>query len=247
MTYKTNSLLLYFLLLCFVSYAQQEKILLHQGNALYKQQKFLEAEQKFGLAKTLNPNQFESSFNEANALYKQKMFDKALPIFRNALELSDTKEQKAKTYHNIGNSYLQTQKIDAAIESYKQALRNNPNDEQTRYNLAYAMQLKQKQDQNKKQDNKQNQDQKQEEQKQQNQNKKEDQNNKKDQDKQQESESQNKDQESESNKASKPKKESMSKEDAERMLKAIQNQENKLQQKKKIKLDGERIRIEKDW
>ena len=64
------------------------------------------------------------------------------------------KENSSKVYHNLGNSYLLQNKLDESISSYKSALRNNPKDIETKYNLAYAQAMKKKQEQQQKQDNK---------------------------------------------------------------------------------------------
>ncbi len=146
------------------------------------------------------------------------------------------KLELAKVYHNLGNSFLELDSLEESIEAYKNALRNNPKDMETKYNLAYAQQKLKEQQQN--QCNKQNQDQeKQDEQKDQQQ--KQDEQQKQDQQKNQQEQKQQQ-QEQQENK--------ISKEDAQRLLEALENDEKEVQKRlKKAKAQAHKITIEKDW
>ena len=144
-------------------------------------------------------------------------------------------------------SYLQDKKYEESINAFKQSLKLNPKDNDTRYNLAYAQSMLRQQQQQSKNDK--NQDKKDKQQQDQQQNGQQ----QKDKDKQQQD--QNKDsaqqQKEEKGKEDKGKqqkgsKQEISKEDAEKILQALNNDEKNLQ-KKMIKKEGNRIPIDKNW
>ena len=85
---------------------------------------------------------YEASFNMADAIYKQERYSEANSLFKALSEKTDDKIKKSESYHNLGNSLLKEQKLDEAIEAFKNALRNNPKDLDTKHNLAYAMRMK---------------------------------------------------------------------------------------------------------
>jgi Ca-activated chloride channel family protein len=233
--------------------AQQGKRYIKKGNDLYKQQNYAEAEanyRKSVLQKNQNPQKgqnIEGNFNLGDALYKQKKFADAREQFsRIAGDDSHDKAVKAQAYHNLGNSFVNDKKLEEGIAAYKKALLNNPRDEETRYNLAYAQEMLKKQQQqnkdnkDKNKDNKDNKDKKNPDKK--DQDKKDPE--KKDQDKN------NKDQQNKDKKDQEPKPQpgSLSKEDAQRMLDAMNNNEKQTQDKlKNKKFKGEKGRVAKDW
>ena len=174
------------------------------------------------------------------------------PISRLLAE-SKTNVEKANVYHNIGNALLKDKKIDKSIDAYKQALKLNPDDPSTKYNLSYA--LKQKND--KKNKNKKNQDKnkndkdKKKDKDKQNKNNKE--NNKNDKQDKKKNQDQNKDQQNKNKQDQKnnkkqpqPQKNQISKADAQRILNALKNNEKALQ-KKLRKRTGKVVKTEKDW
>jgi tetratricopeptide (TPR) repeat protein len=230
-------------------FAQQEKSYVKKGNDLYQQQKYKEAETDYRKAVEKKNQNIEGNFNLGDALYKQKQFDKAGEQFTKIAE-SHNKAIAAKAWHNLGNSLLENKKLEESIEAYKKSLINNPKDEETRYNLAYAQEkLKQQQQQkkdNKNQQNKDNKDNKDKNKDQQNKdnkdkNKQNQDQNKKDQDKQ--NQDQKKDQQQQ-----KPQPDKLSKDDAERMLDALNNDEKQTQDKlKNKKLKGAKVQVSKDW
>jgi len=213
-------------------FAQQEKGYVKKGNDLYQQQKYKEAESNYRKAVEKKNQNIEGNFNLGDALYKQKQFAQAGEQFNKITSATNNnKTLAARAYHNLGNSLLENKKLEESIEAYKKALINNPADDETRYNLAYAQEkLKQQQQDKKKQDDK-NKDKKNKDDKNKddnNQDKKDQDQNKKDQQKQQ------------------PDK--ISKEDAERMLEALNNDEKQTQDKlKNKKLQGAKLKISKDW
>ena len=173
-------------------------------------------------------------FNLADAVYKQNRFDEAAGKFSELAEQMTNPVEKARAYHNLGNSQLMNQKIDESIESYKKALRQNPTDLETKYNLAYAQLLKNQQQQ---QQNQQNQDQNKDQNKDQQQQNQDQQN--KDQNKDQQQ--QNQQQQQAQNK--------ISKDNAEQLLQALQNDEKNIQDKvKKVQAaEAKRQKVEKEW
>jgi len=216
------------------SLGQESKKHIRTGNKMYFDGKYVEAEQNYQKALATEPKSYKGAFNNADALYKQEKYAEAANQFRMLAEKSESKNAKSSAYHNLGNSLLQTQKFEESIEAYKNALRNNPEDNDTRYNLAYAqMMLKQQQQQQQEQDK---QDDKKDEEK--DDEKKEEQ--KKD---QQEKQDKKEDQEKKEQQ-----KQEMSKEDVERLLNALNNEEKKIQENlKRQKAKGVKVKIEKDW
>jgi len=232
-------------------FAQQEKADIRKGNQLYQEKKYNEAEAAYRKSVVKKAETVEGNFNLGDALYKQKNYKDAQAQFNKIATSAKDKKVAADAYYNLGNSLLQSKKLDESIAAYKKALINNPNDDQTRYNLAYAQKMQQKQkDQDKKnQQNKdQNKDQDKKDQDKQNQDKKDQ--DKKDQDKKnpdQNKNDQNKDEEKKDQQnGQQPNK--ISKEDAQRMLDALNNQEKDTQDKlKNKKLKGVKVHITKDW
>ena len=218
--------------------------------------KFSKAEVNYKKAKEKEQDYLEAEFNLGDALHKQARYEDSRKKFENIISRPNISPQvKSGAHHNIGNSYLEeflkdpqnkSDKLDQSIESYKNALRANPADNDARYNLEFARKLKQQQqqqqqqqDQNKK-DNKEDKE-KQDQQQQQDKDKK-DKKQKQDQQQQQDKDKKDKEQQQREQK-----KDEMTKEEAERMLEALKNKEEKLQEKRKEKKGGGRIIIEKDW
>lgn len=258
---KAISLLTIFLItLTIASQAQNERKFVRQGNKYYEQAmkdstkldtvQFNKAEIEYRKAIEKKPEDSKWNFNLADALYKQKKFEESAEKFKDIAEHSSDKIDKSRALHNMGNSMLMNNKLDESIEAYKQALRNNPQDLETKYNLLYAMNMKKKQDKQKKKDqdknkdkdqNKdKNKDQKKDQKKDQNKDQKKDQDKKKD---QQNKDQQNKDQQQKQQQGK------ISKQNAEQMLQALENNEKKTQEKvKKVQaLKAQSKNVEKDW
>jgi len=235
-----------------VLFAQDAKSFIHQGNQLYDQKKFKEAEADYRKAIEKKNQDLAGNFNLGDALYKQKKFDYAAKNFTDIVSTATNPLVKARAYHNLGNSMLETKKYQESIDAYKKSLLNNPKDDATRYNLAYAQEMLKKQQQQNKQNQKNNQQNKQD--KDQNKKKKHDQD-KKNQDKNKpnkDQDQQNKDQDKKDQDKKDQQKQQqpngVSKDDAQRMLDALNNQEQGTQDKlKNKKLKGGQAHIEKDW
>jgi len=225
-----NLYLICFLSIAAVSIAQSKRSLNNDGVDLYSNKKYSDAEVKFKKGLEKDPEMFQGHFNLGDAYYKQGRYDEALQAYKNSLQFTDDKTNEAKVYHNIGNSFLKEQKYKESIGAYANALKQNPKDLDTKYNLSYALNmLKQNQQQNKNDKNKDKNKDKQQDQNQQNQNNqdKKDQNKNKQQNQQQQ-------------------KNQISKEDAQRILEALKNNETDLQ-KKLRKAKGKPVATDKDW
>lgn len=212
---KRSLLLLSLLGLALSTNAQQRPAdsALRKGNMAYKKGRMDEAAKAYEQAAADE----RGSFNLGNALYRQEKFGDAQQRFEGAVAATKDANAQSRALHNLGNSWMQQQKYEEAVNAYKQALRRQPADEGTRYNLAYAQKKLEQEEQKKKPDQQQDQQQQPQEQKQ-------------DQQQQQ------------------PKPNEIGKQDAERMLEAMEQQEKNTQDKVRGKAKGAaRKPIEKDW
>ena len=239
--------------------AQQERKHIRHGNREYNKAivdslttdttRYQNAEVDYRKAIEKDPNNWDALYNLANSLYRQNKFEEANKQYQAVAGMdNDNKEDLAKAFHNLGNTYLQSNKLQEAIEAYKNSLRNNPNGYETKYNLAWAQnkmqqqqQQQQNQDKNQDQENKDKKDQEQQNKDKQDQQKKEqeqqDKQNKQQEDKQQQQQQQQEQQQNQ-----------ISKEDAMRILEALQNDEKKVQEKvQKQKAQPKKRTTEKDW
>jgi tetratricopeptide (TPR) repeat protein len=205
--------------------------------------------------------QAKDAYNLATSIHKQKQATEAKITYAAAAEKATTKAEKHKIYHNLGNVFMEEKKYPEAVEAYKNALRNNPNDEETRYNFALAKEMFEKNppqndggkdDKNKdqKQDKKDDKDQQKQDQKDQ----KKDQKEKDDKDGKPEEKDKPKDDQKQDQKDQKPnqngepKPQGISKESLERLLDAVENEEQKVQDKVNAqKVKGKPIKTDKDW
>lgn len=225
-------------------YAQQESPDVRKGNKQYKKQDFTAAEVDYRRGLEKNANSFEAHYNLGNALFKQDKYPEAQEEYQKAAQLienKDNKQQLSESYHNLGNAFFAQQQYDKAVAAYKESLRNNPKDNDTRYNLVKAMQmLQQQQQQQQNQDqnqDKQNQDQQQQ---QQNQDQNKDVQQQQDQQNQQDQQEQQQDQQEQQDDSK------MDKETAEQILQALEQDEQQTQEKMQ-RSQGQKRRVEKDW
>lgn len=229
MTSKQIDRLILGLLLCFAlpAFSQKENRFIRQGNKLFEEGKFTEAEKDYRKALEINKESLKGQFNLGTAVYKSKNFEESAGIYSALGDRNLGKTDKAEIFHNLGNSLLESQQYQKSIDAYKQALLNNPADKDSKYNLEYArMKLRQQQQQNKDQENKQDQ-------------KKED---------KQDQQEQQQDKEQQDQQKPPPRPDKISREDAERMLEAMKNDEKKTMEKvKKQNARAVVVGIEKDW
>lgn len=226
-------------------HAQNPNKLIRQGNNAYADSSYTTAEESYRDALAANQDAFNAAFNLADAIYKQGSYEESSALFQGLTAKAESKTEKAMAYHNLGNSLLQEQKLAESIEAYKNALRNNPSDADTKHNLAFVQRMKQQQEQNKEEKEEEQQQEEQQEQQ-------EEEEQKQEEEKEEQQEGNNQNQEQEPQEEQKPQEEQnpdqISKEEAEKMLDALQQQEKELQedlQKKKAK--GVKLKIEKDW
>lgn len=144
-------LLFFFITICSLgAFAQnKEYTLIHQGNRAFQRGEWAKAEQNYKGALKINPKNGRAMFNLGDTYLAQKNDKDALDWYTKAAKTETNKNVKAMAYHNIGYLHHVKREYDEAISAYKDALRNNPNDEDTRYNLALCQ--KQKKDQDKQQ------------------------------------------------------------------------------------------------
>ena len=241
------SLTIVLLLSYLLGVSQEDRNYIRKGNNLYEKEDFVGAEENYLKALEKNNQSAKAEFNLGDAYYKQKKFAEAAQQFQKIAEKSTDKEMKASAYHNLGNSLLQAEKYQESVNAYKQSLKLNPNDNETRYNLAYAKKmLQQQQEQENKDKDKDKQDDKKDQDKKDEQNKDKDKNDeKKDQDNKDKSDEKK---DGEKDKEQQPQPNQLSKQQAQQMLDALNNQEKKVQAKlKKKKENGQKLNIEKDW
>ena len=206
---------------------------LRSGNKLYNDSLFIKAEVDYRKALEINPKSTDAMFNLANALLMQQKAKEAMEQYESVSKIEKDKDKLAQIYHNMGVMLQSAKQLPQCIEAYKESLRNNPKDDETRYNLALAQ--KQLKDQ---QQNQQNQDQQQQQQEQ-----KED---KQDQNKDQQEQEQ-KDQQQQNQQQQQQNKNEMSKENAQQLLNAVMQDEKNVQDKVKKQIQIQGKKLEKDW
>ncbi|MGB0259872.1 MAG: tetratricopeptide repeat protein [Flavobacteriaceae bacterium] len=130
---------------------------IYKGNNLHQNESFVEAEKEYRKAIASAPKNAVAQHNLGNTLFESDALGEAFNAFKSATMRSQSKAEKHSALHNMGNVFMDQKDYAKAVETYKEALRNNPDDDQTRYNYALAKELLEDQQQNP--DNDQNQDQ----------------------------------------------------------------------------------------
>ena len=245
---------------------KESKEFLSEANYEMENDNFSLAEAAYREAIATNPEEDTGKYNLGTAYYDKEMNDVAMSRFKQAAAVADTKSDKHKVFHNLGNTFMNEKLYKQAVESYKNALRNNPKDEETRYNYALAKELLEEQEKNGGgDDNKENQEDKQEEEKKENQ---DNENNKKDKEDGDQKNEQNKGEEEQDKKEGnenedkgkpeepKDKKQQqqptepgkLSPQQVKNLLEAMNNEEKKVQEKINAKKQkGTKVKPEKDW
>jgi tetratricopeptide (TPR) repeat protein len=133
---------------------EKEINLIADGNQGYQSEAYIEAEVDYRKALSINSANAKAQHNIGNALYRTKDFDQANQRYFQTQKNSLNKSEKHLAFHNMGNGFMQQKMYEKAVEAYKNALRNNPTDDETRYNYALAKELleKEKQEQEENQD-----------------------------------------------------------------------------------------------
>ncbi len=267
----SNYSFLFVILFSFQVFSQEKELDNHvyNGNELASKKVFDEAEMLYRKALSAKPENSKALYNLGNTHYNEKDFDEATQRYFQTQKITDDKSQKHKAFHNMGNVFMQQKEYAKAVEAYKNALRNDSGDNETRYNYALAKELlenekqsqkdrenqkdkKEKDDQNK--DDKENKNEKEDGgSENQEKDKKDDDKSKKNGDEgkkknDEKNENSKKNQDSDSKKDSPKPKGELSNQQMKNLLEAMNNQEKKVQDKinaKKIK--GVPIRGKKDW
>ena len=200
--------------------AQSDRQMIRQGNKLYRKGNVAEAEVSYRKAVERNERNAQANYNLGNALMGQRKDSLAITQLEKAAKLETNPLRRAQAYHNMGVICQQHRMFGEAIEAYKEALRNNPTDNETRYNLALCKRQQQEQQQDQNEQNKDNKDNK----------------DKQDQQKQDEK------------KQEQQQKQQMSKENAEQLLNAAMQEEKQTQERmKKAQQQPQNRRLEKNW
>ena len=206
---------------------------LRSGNKLYNDSLFIKAEVDYRKALEINPKSTDAMFNLGNALLMQQKAKEAMEQYESVSKIEKDKDKLAQIYHNMGVILQSSKQLPQCIEAYKESLRNNPKDDETRYNLALA----QKQLKDQQQNQQQNQDQQQQQQEQ----KEDKQDQNKDQQEQKDQQQQDQQQQQQQNKNE------MSKENAQQLLNAVMQDEKNVQEKVKKQLQIQGKKLGKDW
>ena len=233
---RTIGIILLLLTAISVSAQKAERDYIRKGNRAYKDSTYVNAEVNYRQAIDVNPKSAISMYNLGNTLMQQNKLQEAMEQFVAATKMEKDKGNLAQIYHNMGVIFHSGKDYAKAVEAYKESLRNNPKDNETRYNLALAQKMLKDQEQNQ-QNKDQNQDQNQD---------------KKEQEKEQDKDKQDQNQQDQQNQDQQqqppqPQENQMSKENAEQLLKSVMQDEKDVQDKVKKQQVIQGGRLEKDW
>ena len=225
--------------------AQTDRNLIRQGNRAFKSQKWAAAETQYRKAIFKNQKNPQAIYNLGCALLMQQKDSLAMVQFGNAAQLESNIFRRSKSYHNMGVVMQNHREYAQAIEYYKMALRCNPQDNETRYNLALCKKLLKNNQQN--QNNKNNKDKNKNDKnkdKKNDKNKNKDGQNKNDQNK----DKQNKNQDKNNSDKNKQNQEKMSRDNADQLLNAAIQQEKATKRKMQMAMSQPRRKVyDKNW
>ena len=222
-----------FLVLLFVStiQAQNERKDIRKGNKAFRQQNYVQAEVDYRKATAKNGRNPQAIYNLGCAFMAQQKDSSAVVQFENASKIETNPKRRAMAFHNIGVICQKKQLFSEAIEAYKESLRNNSSDNETRYNLELCKRQLKNQKNNNNDKNQQN---------------KKDKNNK-DNKKEQQKKDQKNDKDKQQNNQQQPK-EQMSKDNAEQLLNAAMQKEKETQDRlKKAMRQSSTRKLERNW
>lgn len=255
--------------------AKKANNFVYEGNELIEDEDFVSAEMAYRKAISKQSTTLAGTYNLGTAYYKSGNLDESLYRLQQATKTATSKSEKHKAFHNIGNILMQNEKCKEAVEAYKNALRNDPSDDETRYNLGVAKvcaEEQQKQDDQNKDDKQDDKDKKDEDKEnEENKDNKDKEGDNKEDDKKDEGDEEKKEGEDEKDEDGKPKEEEkdkgkgnedkkkeqqkpqpqpgqLSPQQIKNLLEAMNNQEQKVQEKMNAeKQKGVKIKTEKDW
>ena len=211
--------------------AQNERKDIRKGNKAFRQQNYVQAEVDYRKATAKNGRNPQAIYNLGCAFMAQQKDSSAVVQFENASKIETNPKRRAMAFHNIGVICQKKQLFSEAIEAYKESLRNNPSDNETRYNLELCKRQLKNQKNNNNDKNQQN---------------KKDKNNK-DNKKEQQKKDQKDDKDKQQNNQQQPK-EQMSKDNAEQLLNAAMQKEKETQDRlKKAMRQSSTRKLERNW
>ena len=233
------------ILISFATKAQEKDKFLPKGNEEFAEKKYADAEANYRISQSKFKKKAVSSYNLGTSIYKQNQHSEAKYQFAKAIQDAKTKPEKHKAFHNLGNVLMKEKEYQGAVEAYKNALRNNPNDEETRYNYALAKKmLKDNPPPEKPKENKKDQEKEKKEEK-----KEPEKDNDKNKDKNKDKKDGNDDKDKDKgNQPQQPKPSGASKQRIDNLLDAVNNEEKKVQEKVNAqKALANPKKPEKDW
>ena len=231
-------------IICFTSNnltAQTAHSHLRKGDRSYQNNQLSDAETQYRKAEELKPS-LKSGYNLGNTLYGLERYEEAEKAYSQSQGRSNTDTEKSALFHNLGNTYFNQKKYKESIEAYKQALKHNPEDTDTKQNLMYARTLMKQQQQEQQQQNQNDNQNQQDKEEQQN----NDQNENNENQEQDQNEQKDSDQNEGDQKESAPKEQSLSREDAEKLLNIIDNEDKNVQEKMR-KAGNKNKKLKRDW
>jgi len=222
------------------------------GNIEFADKNLIEAETLYRKSISKDSLNIKASYNLGNSFYRNELKQEAINQYKSSIKKAKSKETIHKSFHNLGNIYMQNEDYQNAVNSFKNALLNNPSDDETRYNYVLAKELlKNQQKDNKKDDKK---DDKKDEKKKddkkddkKDEKKKDDKKDDKKKDDKKDDKKNNKG-DNKNDKKEKPQPNKISPEQLKNLLKAMDNEEKKVQKKiNKNKIKGTPVKNKKDW
>ena len=128
--------------------AKESNYFIAEAQEALSENDFVSAEASYRKAIAKDPSNTVARYNMGNLYYNKEKSLNAEERLKEAAEIAATKSEKHRIYHNLGNSFMQQKNYQGAVDAFKNALRNDPNDEETRYNLALAKKMLEKEQQN---------------------------------------------------------------------------------------------------
>lgn len=244
-TYMKKLITYCLILISFATKAQEKDKFLPKGNEEFAEKKYADAEANYRISQSKFKKKVVSSYNLGTSIYKQNQHSEAKYQFAKAIQDAKTKPEKHKAFHNLGNVLMKEKEYQGAVDAYKNALRNNPNDEETRYNYALAKKmLKDNPPPEKPKENKKDQEKEKKEEK-----KEPEKDNDKNKDKNKDKKDGNDDKDKDKgNQPQQPKPSGASKQRIDNLLDAVNNEEKKVQEKVNAqKALANPKKPEKDW
>ena len=249
MTYK-NIVVVLAILFSLVVKGQEKDKNLPEGNEAFNEKNYADAETNYRISASKFPKKADSYYNLGNTIYTINQPAEAKFAYQNAIKNATTRAEKHKAFHNLGNVLMKEKNYEGAVNIYRQALINNPSDDETRYNYALAKKMlkdnppKDEKKNDKEKDEKKEQDKKEKEDKKDGDKDKKDNKGDKDKDKKDEG----KNEKDDKGDGKKPKEGQISQQRIQNLLDAVNNDEKRVQEKVNAqKVKGKPVETDKDW